>query len=303
MEEILLGEVIKNRRKELGLTQGQLCEGICSFVTISRIEAGTQTPRRNVMLALLQRLGLPSDRFFGFVSKNEEKVDKLQKDIVFYNTRHDSENGLIKLKELEEITEDDDIITKQFILRTKVILGNQDGQYSFEERIDMLMEAIHMTVPRFNLDEINSLIYTFDEVKIINQIALTYSRMGEHKKAVDIYRQLLKYIQNRYQNILQSGGLLPLVSHNYAQELSLCKRYEEAIEIAELGWKSCIMYGHYQQLPGVISIMAECYFYLDQQEKSVELYRQAYYVYMALGDSKNTERVQNEMMEHLGVTI
>jgi hypothetical protein len=102
---------------------------------------------------------------------------------------------------------------------------------------------------------------------------------------------------------LQSGGLLPLVSHNYAQELSLCKRYEEAIEIAELGWKSCVKYGHYQFLAGLISIKAECKFFLGKLDESEQLYKQAYYVYMALGDSKNTERVQNEMMEHLGVTI
>lgn len=29
MKELRIGEVIQNRRKELGLTQAEVCEGIC----------------------------------------------------------------------------------------------------------------------------------------------------------------------------------------------------------------------------------------------------------------------------------
>ena len=50
---------MKQRRLELGLTQEELCEGICEPITISRMENGRQTPSRNRINALLQRLGLP----------------------------------------------------------------------------------------------------------------------------------------------------------------------------------------------------------------------------------------------------
>ena len=38
MKEVFLGEVIRQRRLELGLTQEELCEGICEPMTISRFE-------------------------------------------------------------------------------------------------------------------------------------------------------------------------------------------------------------------------------------------------------------------------
>lgn len=41
MKEIFLGDVIRQRRLELGLTQEELCEGICEPMTISRFEIGT----------------------------------------------------------------------------------------------------------------------------------------------------------------------------------------------------------------------------------------------------------------------
>ena len=57
MKNVFLGEYIKQRRLDLGLTQEQLCDGICEPVTLSRLENGKQTPSRNRINALLQRLG------------------------------------------------------------------------------------------------------------------------------------------------------------------------------------------------------------------------------------------------------
>ena len=52
-----LPELIRQLRIEKGLTQEQLAEGICSPVTISRIENGTQQPSNKVLGLLLDRLG------------------------------------------------------------------------------------------------------------------------------------------------------------------------------------------------------------------------------------------------------
>ena len=81
MKNVFLGEYIKQRRLDLGLTQEQLCDGICEPMTLSRLENGKQTPSRNRINALLQRLGLPDDRYFALLSKNELEMEALQKEI------------------------------------------------------------------------------------------------------------------------------------------------------------------------------------------------------------------------------
>lgn len=303
MQEFFLGEYIRQKRLDMHLSQEKLSDRICTPSTLSRIENGIQTPSRNVINALLERLGLPADRYFALLSDDETKIDALQKEIVSCNVHHEKERGLEKLHELEEITEKEDRLTRQFILRSKAILGKPDGEYSLEEKLQLLTDAIHMTVPRFELDEINSFLYTLNDVKIINQIALVYSAMGDHKKAADIYRQLLKYVEKHFENVLQSGGYLPLVAFNYARELDLCKRYEEAIGIAELGWQSCINHGHYQFLPDMVAVMAECYFYLNDMEKSENLYKQAYYIYYAVNKSKKALNIKKEAKEHLNIDL
>ena len=59
MENIRIGSFISERRKNLGLTQEQVCDGICDPVSLSRIENNKQTPGRAILDALMQRLGMP----------------------------------------------------------------------------------------------------------------------------------------------------------------------------------------------------------------------------------------------------
>lgn len=175
MKNVFLGEYIKQRRLDLGLTQEQLCDGICEPMTLSRLENGKQTPSRNRINALLQRLGLPDDRYFALLSKNELEMEALQKEIVACNANHRVEEGFETLKKFEQIADHDDQIAQQFILRSKVLLGRLDQRYTPQEQIDLLMQAIRLTVPRFNLDEIERFFYSTDEIKIINQIGIAYS--------------------------------------------------------------------------------------------------------------------------------
>lgn len=54
----VLGRKIRTLRRSSRLTQEDLAKGICSPVSISRIENGHQMPSRNVLTALLSRLGI-----------------------------------------------------------------------------------------------------------------------------------------------------------------------------------------------------------------------------------------------------
>ncbi len=304
MKKLFIGEVIRKRRMELGLKQYELCEGICEPVTMSRLETGKQTPSYNTLKTILQRLGLPDDQCYMLLSKNEILISDLQTEITSCNVLKDPERGLPKIEELEKIVEPDDTLTRQFILRSKASLGKKEnGQiiaYTFEEKLEMLFEAIRLTAPNFDIDAIYEGLYSIDEVKVINQIALVYSEHKDNKKAIDIYYQLLKYIKKHFQNILQSDGLLPLVAFNYARELVLIGHYTEAVEIAETGWQSCVQYGQYYTLPATIALIAECYHFLGEDDKSKNFYHQAYYLCQAINDKGCLNTVVSEIQKYFG---
>ena len=85
MQNYRLGDYIRQRRQELNLTQEQVCAGICEPVTLSRFENGRQTPSRTRINAILQRLGLPDDRYYALVTPEELEIEALEKEIVACN--------------------------------------------------------------------------------------------------------------------------------------------------------------------------------------------------------------------------
>lgn len=314
MRETFIGEIIRQRRLELGKTQeklceelsGELCEGLCDPSTLSRIENGKQAPSRSRARALLQRLGLPHEKYYTLSNPGEMDADALQTKIdnlvcCFQQSlgeakRQAQADALEQLDRLESITEADDNIARQYILATRAALG----AYDFEERLEMLLEAIRLTVPRFDVESLAGRLYSLDEMAIINQIAETYSETGQHEKAAGMFDQLLTYVREHYQNVTQPSRYLSWAARNYALELCLTGRYEKSIEIAAFGQKVCLDYGYCQFLPGLLAIMADCRYEIGEREQSRQLYCQAYYLYKEVGNASGLALVEKAARKRFG---
>lgn len=313
MKEIFLGEVIRQRRLELGLTQEELCEGICEPMTISRFENGKQTPSRNRIKAILQRLGLPDDRFYGLLSAKELEISSLEKEIVSCHVRFARaakedkpairQETLEVHRRLETVMDKDDTLSKQLILRSKYLIGTENGPYSLEDGLAILLDAIRMTSPRFELNNIGAGLYTENEIKLINNIGLCYLRAERHHDSIDVFKQLLRYLQDNWQKIPPTRAQIPMVAFNYARELEIVKRFDEAIELCEYAKKICVDYGHYQQLPTILHVLAECYYHQGDHIRSAELFKQAFYLYKVLEEDSNRNILQKEAKEFLGLDL
>jgi len=70
-----LAEKFRLKRKELGLSQQTLAEGICEQSQISKIERGHFIPSADLLFKLSQRLEVPLDYFFN--EQIEEEIDEL----------------------------------------------------------------------------------------------------------------------------------------------------------------------------------------------------------------------------------
>lgn len=307
MKELFLGEVIKQRRLDLGLTQEQTCEGICDPITLSRLETGKHLPAHNRVKALLQRLGLPDDRYYALMSAQELELNTARKELLACSCQFmDAAAGqkkqlwhqaMTQLHRLEELAENNDHITWQCIMSRKALLGREDGPYSPEEQLNILLEALHLTVPNFDPEKIEIRRYTVEETRLINQIANIYSRIGDHSKALELYDQLLRCVQKNNDNLSNYTSHLTLIAHNYACELGRQKYYSKAIEIAEQGRQVSLKYADYQFFPGFLAILGECYYFLGQLEKSKRLSIQAHYLYEALGDECGLERIDPDIQK------
>lgn len=300
-----LGKTVLQRREQLGVSQQVVCEGLCTAMTLSRFEKGRQTLSRDCVMAILQRLGLPDDRYYAQLTKKENRLVLLRKEISSCCKRFEQASGedrqqarkeaLDKLDELICCVKKDDRINQQFILGVQATLGADPSK----SRLDILMEAIRLTSPRFDLNHLGNCLYSANEVAIINKIAVSYSRNGQRRKAIDIHRQLLALFQERTPN----HKYLPLIAHNCAQCLGLENRFEESLEISELGRQTCIQKGQYHLLPRFLHIEADVYYSMGEIDKSRDRYCSAYYIYEATGNMKNQGILQKEIQERMNLML
>jgi len=313
MREIFIGEEIKKSREDLGISQMDLSAGICDVTTLSRLENGQQTPSRKVVKSLLSRLGEPDDRFFAYITGKEAQIEVNIKDITSFIIEYENSVGedkknkrkeiLDKIGELEKIISKDDSISRQFIERSKVIVGNDVGDYSAEEKIALLEHAIRLTYPKFDIAKIEKGYFSYDEVVIISHLANEYCANDQIELATDILKQLLKNIEKRFKKISSGWNRKSLVQYNLARCLLIEDNIKEASEYAESGKNVCIEHNTYNLLPGFYIILAECCYRQGDMLKSKELFIEAYYLCEAIKQELNLEVARKSLKEYFEIIL
>lgn len=304
MREVFIGDLIREKRKELKLSQADLSFGICDISTLSRIENKHQTPTRNVLNALLERLGVSSERFYAAVTAEEMRINELYIEITNDNVEYGKSTGenkekvkrnlLRKHDELRQIMDEDDNISKQMLARSQVIISD----WSIEEKIEKLTWAIRLTQPSFKLQDIKTGLFYFDEIKLINLMAVTYSEGGKSEKAIEIWQNLLRNSDNRFDGISGAKAEKDLILYGLAREMLIVKDYKSALQYAEEGQKLAVRFGIFLHLPGYIIIRAECEYQLGDYDKSKRTFEQAYSLCEIIGDNSNKELIKDGYMEY-----
>lgn len=284
MKAYNIGLFIKKKREEQHIRQEDLCRGICDKSTLSRIERGKQEPSSGILGVLLQRLGINEDQLAVLLGPKDFEISDLQKEIVALNSQKEYEKAAEKIRRLEQLVEPTDKITQQFILRCKVLAYFPED---YPASRDLLLQALSLTLPDFDFDHISDYLLGIEEVKILNQIANSYSEAGDRRFAIHIYRQLFEDPRKRLFNIEAELTLLPLLAYNYSRLLGLERRYEEEIEIATLGQKTCIKYNKCQYLGGLLLNISCALRELGQDKESRSKLIDSFYAYHLMGDESS----------------
>ena len=299
MKAYNIGLFIKKKREEQHIRQEDLCRGICDKSTLSRIERGKQEPSSGILGVLLQRLGINEDQLAVLLGPKDFEISDLQKEIVALNCQREYEKAAEKIRRLEQLVEPTDKITQQFILRCKALAYFPED---YRASRDLLLQALSLTLPDFDFDHISDYLLGIEEVKILNQIANSYSEAGDRRFAIHIYRQLFEDPRKRLFNIEAELTLLPLLAYNYSRLLGLERRYEEEIEIATLGQKTCIKYNKCQYLGGLLLNIACALHELGKNDESKNKLIDAYYAHKLMQNQRSCNLIV-EYAKSIGIDL
>lgn len=236
MAEVELGgNLIRARRKVLGLSQEELSEGICDPVSISRIECCKVAPKREIYRKLLERVGMTGSRFENVVQMEQPELMELAVRIGILLSHTKGEEAEPLIAELEQKMKHAGKFARQYLLNVKARALYDQKKITAEEHTAMQEEALYMTLPRVGLDKLAEWSFSRQEVNIIN--ALTYS--CETMEKVEEMIGLLQMIRKQYETKPFSLGHYvagyEVTMRNLGNLLGNSERYEEAIEVANKG--------------------------------------------------------------------
>lgn len=292
-----IGYYIQRIREEKNINQRDLCRGICDRTTLSRIENGKQEPSYHVLKALLQRLDVDETQVLLLLGPQDFEISNLQKEITALNTNRNFQEAAEKIRRLEEISDPADKIIQQFILRSKALAHYGDD---FPASRALLTEALQQTHPDFDFDKINEYLLSIEEMKILNQIAISYSEDGDRRYGIHIYRQLFQYLDGRLMNTEMESVVQPMLAYNYSKLLGQERRYEECIEIATLGYETCVKYNKCRSMGGLLLNLGYALHNLGRDTEAREKLIDSYYAYRLMRNFKSCEVVLGYAKEALG---
>lgn len=235
-EDWHIGNVIRRLRTEQGISQGQLCRGLCSVATLSRIEAGNRDMDLILEHRVLNRLGYFPDKYESFESQEEFLQLEQRREI---KKRMDSQEwdtleALLKQYESQwkELARTN-TLHRQFISTVRGWLLVRH-QHRHQDGIKMLEMAIGLTVPGWKDEWALKGLLAEEELEILNLLAQSYQLLGEEARAYEIWEQILLYLErdNRYLRAmvkLYTGVIckvLPILLHEKQAEtgLKLCEK-------------------------------------------------------------------------------
>ncbi|MDF2540644.1 MAG: transcriptional regulator [Herbinix sp.] len=292
-----IGDIMRRTREELGITQESLCYGICAVSTLSKIENGAQMPSRNTFEALMQRMGKTGDMYTSFVSEKEYLNSEMKYKIQLHLSDGKFEEASILLDEFEKVFDLNDKLNRQFVTHSRAgILFGTSKEY---EKIKELFEqAITITIPDFNIKQLYRFYLSSDEISIINSIAVIHDLLDNRRKAIEMLYSLKEYMDEKHVSLVEKAKTYPMILYNLSKWLGRERRYEESIEISDIGQNACIEYGKMRLLPNIIFNKAWCLNKLGQQEDSKPFLRMAYYTFLAMNKEGEANQIKKYMLDN-----
>lgn len=278
----IIGDFLKETRLRKGYTQEEVSFGICTTASLSRIENGVQTPSRYMLDKLLERLGMENNVFNNFVNKDEMEFYEAMQLMSRNITDGDVKELEKQIERLEKMTKNALEIEKQCLIWAKGVLVLQQGG-SKEVAMELLMKAIHITLPMFDgKTPLKNNLLTFDEIIIINSIAILYAKEGKMTEAMKLGYWLMDYMTERIDDGKMKMEKYPAIVFDLSNWLGKTGRFQDALEVADKGINYCIEFGNLVALPLLLFNKACSLAELNDKEHAKEYFTQSIVIFQAM---------------------
>ncbi|HBA48786.1 MAG TPA: transcriptional regulator [Lachnospiraceae bacterium] len=276
-----LGDIIRSLRKKYKLSQEELADGICSPVSISRIENGTQMPSGAVLEALLTKLGTSTYQLCDIYYKSEKQLtfekdaEKISNLIAIGNIA-EAQKELFHLKDRAKINNQN----LQYYLLLDASIKLYEG-YNPQDILSILYEAFAQTKPSFDFDDFRNVLLSVREANILNIIVVSFYRSDDILKAIRLGEELMSSLKRQKSSLKEYQIIKINLAFNLAQCLEKEHRFKEALSYIQMAEDLSIKSFEQALLPEIEFIKAKMYHLLNNDNECIHII-QAIVPYMEL---------------------
>ena len=149
---VFSGDIIKQRRKMLNISQRILANGICDYRTISRVEARKMSLEMYTCSMIFNKLGLPLEFQRTYIVPDNVLVFELEEKIRWLSNEGRYNEALESLKQMSNRTDMSIEVNQQFYMRNMAMINWKLKKLSDMDCEKELEKALNLTV---NIENIN----------------------------------------------------------------------------------------------------------------------------------------------------
>lgn len=272
------GEIVRRKREELGLSQENLAQGICSSGTLSRIENGSQIPTRTHFERLNQRLCISQD--VSLLATTSEVLTYIRVKNEIKRLLYQGNMGEIRTiwprflelsKHIAEGTDD-----RQFIEIVGTAIHRE--KYSIEERKQRYIQAMRYTCPHYREDAIPAVLSTDEAIGIVEiSICKFDNETDSQEGAIWNITKLQQHYENEVFDFESTAGLRFLIATTLSRFYLSAKAYDLCLEISNKYLRIAKENGYCANMCNLMKIQSSAYYRRrnpGDRERNIELYGQ-----------------------------
>jgi transcriptional regulator with XRE-family HTH domain len=298
-----IGSAIQYFREFSGITQGELCKGLCSVATLSRIEAGERDADALLLETLLERLGRMPNQFELILTDFDYLIyvnrEEIKKQLHVKNVEKVEE----LLIEYEKTASSKGNTHMQFISYSRALLNELHGG-EVSETIDLLMEAISYTVPDFKTYRIKDYHLSNSELGIIIEIIQRMILAGITERAKNLLEQILEYLELQapseennsiYMKVIVLASRLYMQEDNLQKAGELCaKGLERSKGNRRIDYLGELFYIKARTTEEMLKLNGT---WNASKEKCLKIYLQAYNAYYFCEEQAAADKIKKYLQE------
>lgn len=203
-----ISDVIRIRRRMLGIKAEELCQGICDIKTLRRLENRKRATQRAIVVQLFERLGLSGEMTRTELVTDSPEARQMMKQLRSYGNERDTEKEEMVLSRIKKMVSTEIRCNRQAVMRKELNLLKDQGEIGRKEYYRQMQTALELTLP------FEAFLHDGDKYMTHEEQACIQNMMQEMDRESNEFMLSIKRFEAIYHPVAE-GELLGTVSGIY----------------------------------------------------------------------------------------